>query len=98
MDSNAIPRLTLLVGLKKYYTRSPSSVDSLLFHHSYIFVGDVEERIGEIVKDNDSILEAAPKVNVFKTSHFKSKLEDNSSITIFHEVANSDVQVETLKV
>lgn len=37
-------------------------------------------------------------MNVFKRPYYKSKLEFNTSINIFPEVTNMDVQLETLKV
>ena len=49
MNALGQPKLKLCIGLKKY-TKDPSSVDSLLFGHSYFYMGDVEEGFREIAK------------------------------------------------
>ena len=53
----------ILLSPKKH-----SSVESFLFHHSYAFVGDVDEGIDEIVRFDGGIIDSAPKVNVFMTT------------------------------
>lgn len=97
MDAAGEPKLKMCVGLKKY-TKDPSSVDSLLFGHSYFYVGDVEEGFGEITRFDWDCLLPTIKVNAYKVKHYRMKLEEDSSIGIFEPPNEDDAQVETIRV
>ena len=80
--------MVLKIYLEFYYR-----LDLILFVESYGFLEDVEESVWEIIKfDFDfDVLYVVPKVNVYKTQHYKKKLEDNPNIELFPAVKNDDV-------
>ena len=71
--------LKLIIGLKEY-TRDPSSVDTLLFRHSYALLEDVEDSCNEIIKFDFNVLNESPEVGVLKLKHYKKKFEEDGNI------------------
>lgn len=74
---------------QEIYQRS-SSIDTLLFEHSYGYLEDTEDGCKEIIKFNFDVLDAARKVSVYKVKCYKKKLEEDGSIDIFPPVMDDD--------
>jgi hypothetical protein len=97
VDGNAVLRLKVLVGLKKY-SRNPRSMDSVLYNLAFAYVGDVEEGMGEMIQFDTDCLDTTAEINVFKIATYKSKLVADPSLELFPPVDDADAQNETLKV